>query len=801
MDKPTEKTKEKGKAESLINKIKRGVARRPAATDKKALISDILLFATGFILCRCHLLFGAKPVGLAFLAMIPIGIWPTLAGVLVGSLTIGLDGIAFAAAAAVIILLRAAVSSGERDERGKRILFNENLLTRMAISILGGFITAVYEVLTRGINELTIFFGLTMIILTPLLVFGLSGLFHSEIRLDELLCGPSPLSLSNIEKREKYDRIYFQISSLILIFLISLSFKNVTILGISLSYIFSCAVTLLVAKRFGCIRAVAVGFVSSLCLSVELSVCAALMGLVSGAVFGFGTGYAIVTGGAILCAYSIYTDGMMGLLSTLPEYAIAAAIAAPISKKLNARRDEDTKKDATMLSEEMVGIMALSYQSRCCESERSLASAVGTMGEVISEHTNQTARLSLEEYRAIVISVAESYCIGCLGGSLCAKESIRPAIKRADRIARLLSCGEKIMADDINCDTEFCQMAPDIADEINRLVQKEERERFLSSERWGCGKEYSLISSFVKEATDADAEERKVDNDMTELLEGVLSDSGIAGGTIRAFGKRRKHIIIAAEDDGDKLSSKKLKDGLEAATNLKLGNAEYYKKDKMMLMECEATRKYSISYAISQKSGKENEVSGDTAICYTGEKDYFYSLISDGMGSGDIAKDTSRLCCEFTKSACLAGGVSSSIVHMLNQALRGRREECSSTLDLCQIDLISGDGMFIKCGAAPSYIKRGNSIFRIRSKTAPLGLLKDADGEKTRMKVAEGDRIIMLSDGICDAAEDAPWLLLLLDEDDATGPKEYADKILKQAARHTKTGDDMTVCVIQVGKA
>ena len=218
-EKNTEKRIEKTKKRDLFSKIK--VNLLSAKAEKGAFACDLILFSLGFVLSRCHLLFGARPAGLALVAMLPVGVWQATIGALLGGLTLGINGIIFAATTLVTLLLRAAVTSGDRDSNGKMLLFGENLLTRMAISILGGFITAVYEVMLSGLNEKTLLFGLTMIIVTPIFTFGLSGLFSTGISLASLLNGPKDLlSLNDADKKERYDKIFFQLSALLLIFLI-----------------------------------------------------------------------------------------------------------------------------------------------------------------------------------------------------------------------------------------------------------------------------------------------------------------------------------------------------------------------------------------------------------------------------------------------------------------------------------------------------------------------------------------------------------------------------------------------------
>jgi stage II sporulation protein E len=138
------------------------------------------------------------------------------------------------------------------------------------------------------------------------------------------------------------------------------------------------------------------------------------------------------------------------------------------------------------------------------------------------------------------------------------------------------------------------------------------------------------------------------------------------------------------------------------------------------------------------------------------------------------------------------------LIHMLNHAIREGREECSATIDLLELDLLRGGGVFIKSGSPPSYIKRDSSIFRIRSHTAPIGLMRSIDTERISVEIKAGDYIFMFSDGIAEIAEDAPWLLLLLSEPPMNNLKEYAEYILTQAQKNGASGDDMTVTVIRV---
>lgn len=777
-------------------------ALRERSEDGLALFYDLTLFAVGFLFSRCHLLFGARPLALALVAVLPVGVWSALFGVAIGSLTMGADGIIFAASATVTVFLRAALAFGDGEGRGS--VFRESLLVRMSLAIIGGFLVAIYEILISSLTEASLLFGLSMIILPPILTFVFSGAFSAGIGADELIfSSDNILALAGKEEKEKYNLIFFRLSGLMLLFFVGLSLGGVDIFGISLSYVFASLITLLVAKRFGALHGLATGFVSALGISGTLSVSFALAGLCAGIMFGFGTGYALIAGGAALCAWSSYAGGLSGFLSTMPEYVIASSLAIPILKSVGKSTPiTQSTADPATTSEDMVGTMALAYQNKYSGCVDSLECALSGMSAVMRDFEQSTdALLSPDDYREIVTRVAERFCLGCGEESLCTRESIRPAIKNADIISKKLAAGQKISDTDINTDTEFCQISGEIAEAINAEVAKREAQGFYH-QSCNSADEYELICRLLNSARLTDDAERTVDDSLTATLTEILERHGFTGGTIRAFGERRRHFLVAGEDsDGSKITSPDLRRDIEAALGIRLGPAEFFRREKMVLMECEVRPKLSVQIATAARAGDENEVSGDTISSLESSDDRFFALISDGMGSGEVAKKTSEFVSRFLSAALVAGASKEILLHILNHAIRARREECSATVDLFELDLLSGEATILKSGAAPSYVKRGSSIFRIRSQTAPIGLLSSIDSEKIKVEVRPGDYVVMLSDGIADSMEDAPWLLLMLGESAPENLTEYADKILSEAQKNAKTGDDMSVIVMKIDEA
>ena len=56
-------------------------------------IAAMTALTIGLLFGRYHLIFGAYPLGIAMISAMPSLVWPSLIGVLVGSLTLGSDGL------------------------------------------------------------------------------------------------------------------------------------------------------------------------------------------------------------------------------------------------------------------------------------------------------------------------------------------------------------------------------------------------------------------------------------------------------------------------------------------------------------------------------------------------------------------------------------------------------------------------------------------------------------------------------------------------------------------------------------
>lgn len=782
-------------------KVKKGlVSLDDLKSGRGALIYNLLFLAVGLVLARCHIFFGARPLGIAYIATLPVGVLPATLGVLLGALSMGSGGILYAIAAALTVFLRVIISG---IGSGSQSLFSESLILRMSSAIIAGFVGSVYEILINGFNEKTVLFGLTLVVAPPIIVFLFSGIFSTGISFSNLLHGTGNIfSFAKKKRKEKYNIVFFQISALSVLFFISLSLGEYDIFGISIAYIFVSIMTLLVARRLGPLRALAVGFTSALGLSGVDAVGFGLAGLSSGILFNFALPFGIMGGIAAICAWGAYSSGMTGFLSTMPEFVISSVMSIPILKNLLSERSSEEADLSERSAAEMVGTMALTYRTKYNENLDALGESLVSLSSVIRKQTPARIELSVEEYKNIVLATAGRNCRSCPDVKICERQCINPCLENADYLAEKLRAGERIIAEDVNTERDFCRLSKSIAEELMSEAARCERESFRMRESNATAEEYELIATLLSEARDADERERALDSSLSERLTAALAEEGYADWVIRAFGDRHKHFIIAGEDkDGLRIVAPELRRTVEKSAGVKLGGAEFFRKGAMALMECGTRRSYFAECATATVAADRSEVSGDTVSAFESESGKFFALISDGMGRGEVAQMTSDFVSQFLSRALCLGASKDTVLHLLNRAMRRTREECSATVDLFELDLYSGDALFIKSGSAPSYIVRDSSIFRIKSQTAPLGLMSSIDTEKIRVEIRPGDVAILLSDGVSQSSDDSPWLLeLLAGQIKKESPRVLADRILTTARKMSSSGDDMSVIVVKIGE-
>lgn len=276
------------------------------------------------------------------------------------------------------------------------------------------------------------------------------------------------------------------------------------------------------------------------------------------------------------------------------------------------------------------------------------------------------------------------------------------------------------------------------------------------------------------------------------------------GRGIRAEGDGRDEAAYCTERYGNRTEEVRAYSGdgadMEACGEAHAGDEAYGGYEEYEEYEMEVPPEVDVTDELPD--AEDTGVCGDAIVSFEAEGKY-YMLISDGMGSGREAALTSGVCAAILQRLIGAGAGLETSLKMLNNIIRAGERECSATVDIAEIDLLTGKARFIKSGAAPSFVLRGGSIFRLQSKTVPIGILRALDAEMIRFDILPGDRVVMLSDGAARSYEEVPWLLDMMTSDEVIlrgSPKDAAAKIVREAAKRGSL-DDITAGVISVMSA
>lgn len=202
------------------------------------------------------------------------------------------------------------------------------------------------------------------------------------------------------------------------------------------------------------------------------------------------------------------------------------------------------------------------------------------------------------------------------------------------------------------------------------------------------------------------------------------------------------------------------------------------------------------------KAVKETEkISGDNYSFYETDNGRMAVILSDGMGSGEKACSDSERVIEMMERLLEAGFRKESAIQMINGALiASGKEDNMSTLDICEMNLYTGECEFIKVGAACTYIKRGRLVDRLSAQNFPLGVFGQLESEVLYRTLQSGDYVIMLSDGVLDALSQGigeEILPEIIGKMDYSNPNEIANQILTYCLKQSngQIRDDMTVLV------
>lgn len=216
-------------------------------------------------------------------------------------------------------------------------------------------------------------------------------------------------------------------------------------------------------------------------------------------------------------------------------------------------------------------------------------------------------------------------------------------------------------------------------------------------------------------------------------------------------------------------------------------------------------KQYRISTYVAKAIKTDSKISGDSHTFMELSDGNYLLALSDGMGSGNRAREESAASIELFEDFMSAGFDKNTAINMINSVLVLKSsEDFFSTLDICTVNLYTGLAEFVKIGASSTFIVRNDKVEVIKSSTLPVGILDTVDTDAYERLLQPDDMIVMVTDGVLDSI-DSPlkkedWIVELISSRHPSQPQELAQLILTEAKRNTNhiLNDDMTVLAAKI---
>ncbi len=817
--------------------------------------------AAAFLLGRCPLLFQTRPLGIALLCAATNSIPYLYGGLLLSALTAETGTVmlccTYSAALLIRVLSRSAIElpgagrapytateeteelsqaptltdeeprkrrsrpytaapSGNRGgaltalralwERGGALMshwFSESIYLRMMTACVCAFIVSLYTIIAGGFLYYDLFGAFFAMVTAPAATFLYAGLFSTGVR------KRTARARAESDRKPSYRELRRTVAIAALTFSLLYALREIDLLGISVTAFLGFAITLAVSRRKGFLNGLLAGVICGIAYSPVITPSFVLAALV----FGLLHRRSLVTAAFSSCvpalAWGFYPLGMGTLTSLLPAF-LAAALLLCASDKLLSHPSvlfelvPDIEHLETVERTDITRQRAENGERRM----RELSETFSALAGIFYSLSDRMRRPGLLDLRRMCDRAFDSTCPDCPQRDLCWGADYAGTLTQLSRLAASLH--ENGCAEEATVDMGFrerCAALPDLIDRMNAECARMTEAALHTEKTEIFAMDFDGLSQVLSDALEEQNAEFLYDEELSDRVHRALADMDLHAQGVLVWGKRQRQIVARGVDaSASGLGTAQIHDQLEEACGFSLGEIYFDLSDTGVTMRVSSRPCLSTRRAVRTMAAHAG-VCGDTANVFDTDRDCTYALISDGMGSGQEAAFTSGLCSLFVEKMLSAGNHTDTSLRMLNNMIRqkggGIGMECSSTIDLMELDLLTGKAVFLKSGASPTYVRRDDCLFKLHAQTAPIGILRSVDAQRITYDALPGDVVIMLSDGVGaeeSSSEDCPWLLDLLADGWQNDLNAMAETILTRA-RKEGSQDDLSVILIEIIEA
>lgn len=415
---------------------------------------------------------------------------------------------------------------------------------------------------------------------------------------------------------------------------------------------------------------------------------------------------------------------------------------------------------------------------------------------------------SVMEDKVIIAKIADelkrNVCEGCQKYSKCISRGnfIREELLKT--VAVGIAKNRITLIDLTKSFSETCSYTNSVLYELNNLIGVY-KEKIKEAEEVGEGRKLIRmqsegVSQVLKNLALEMTKNVVYDSEKEKAILDKLLKEGITVNELSVSGEGEKmeiNIVMPSENLNKKRFIPAISEAVGRLVNV---TAKTSISIKICAVTVKPSPRFDAAFGLATKTKENSLFSGDThALTKLSEGKFLISL-SDGMGSGLKAKNTSSTAISLIEAFYKSGIESSLLLQIVNKTLSLSLQDNFSAMDICVVDLFNSTADFIKIGAPTSFILEESEVKIVEGNSLPLGILEEATPNGCTIPVKHGSSVILFTDGVSDAFGSSTDVLDFVRTLENKNPQLIADSILNKALDLSgeKARDDMTVLAVRI---
>ncbi len=439
----------------------------------------------------------------------------------------------------------------------------------------------------------------------------------------------------------------------------------------------------------------------------------------------------------------------------------------------------------------------------------SYAESFGGLSRMFSQMSRKKERFGAEEMGRMQQEITGKICISCDQCALCWERESSPMY---EIFYRLIHSIEKLGMPDAEVNQELARYCPYSQAVVEEAVGVFEKARLnlawynrLLENREVIAQQLDamayIMEDCAKEYTDISKEEGR----LLAAVKYRVKERGIVVHEAHLYEKNNGRLSLQIRVSskwgncvGVKDIAKAVSEGMRRSMAPAKNSKTLVGKEESVLSFEEETV-YHTLHGVARLPKDGAQISGDNFSFLDLEGGQTVLTLSDGMGSGIRACKESEMVIELIEKFLETGFQKETAIRMMNSAMvMNDTDGMYSTVDMAAIDLYTGGCQFYKIGAAATFIKHGEQVETVSSASLPAGIFPQVEIEKSSRQLADGDFVVLLSDGVMDylhVPDPEATIREMLETMTINHPGQMAKQILERILLFTggRVPDDMTV--------